>query len=144
MNPRDGKLAITNQQIKAVTLNYCKETIKNNEPSKGYEKIMKAKKDNLEKNLLESQGHFRPSKEGFEALINKFKISRKQNYNFLVRSIEGFKNAVFRFAQIMIEKEEFPSCFKETTLHIISRVVRERDKISLITDSFIQNSGFQD
>ena len=34
--------------------------MRNNEPSKGLKKIIKAKKDNLEENLLESQGHFSP------------------------------------------------------------------------------------
>ena len=119
VNPKDGKLAVTKKQIKAVTLNYCKETLTNNEPSEGYKHIMKAKKDSLEKHLQENRGSFSPTKEAFEAVINKFKISRKPNYHFLVRASGDFKNVVFRFAQMMIEKEVFPNCFKETTLHMI-------------------------
>ena len=82
--------------------------------------VMKAKRENLEKKLLECNGTFKPSKEAYNlALLNKFKMSRKQNYNFLVKASEGFQDVVFRFAQIMIEKEHFPDCFKETTLHMI-------------------------
>ena len=38
---------------------------------------------------------------------------------FLVRSGKIFQTVVFKFAQQMIEKEVFPSSFKETTLHMI-------------------------
>ena len=119
MNPNTNKLVVSKEQIKAVTLKYCKDTLANNEPSEGYEDLMKAKRDSLEKKLLECNGTFKPTKEAFEALIHKFKISRKQNYHFLVKASEGFQNVVFKFAQFMIEKEQFPDCFKETTLHMI-------------------------
>ena len=105
MNPKTNKLVVSKEQIKAVTLNYCKETLANNEPSKGFEKIMKAKRYTLEKKLLECNGTFKPTKEAFKALVHKFKISRKQNYHFLVKAGEGFQNTVFKFAQMMIEKE---------------------------------------
>ena len=60
-----------------------------------------------------------PTKEGFQNLIRKFKDSRKQNYDFLIKASKPFQEAVFRFSTIIIEKEEFPRSFKETTLHMI-------------------------
>ena len=32
---------------------------------------------------------------------------------------EGFQDVVFKFAQLMIEEEQYPECFRETTLHMI-------------------------
>ena len=69
--------------------------------------------------MLESDGCFIPQKETFNVLVDKFKRSRKKNYHFLVRASESFQDAVFKFAKLMIEKEEIPRCFKDTTLHMI-------------------------
>jgi hypothetical protein len=119
INPHTGKLAVSKHQIKAVTLQYCKETLANNNPAKGYEGVVQSKKDNLATKLSECNGSFSPTEDGFQTLIRKFKLSRKPNYNFLVKASEGFQNAVFRFSRMMIEEEKFPDCFKETTLHMI-------------------------
>ena len=131
VNPKNGKLAVKKDQIKTVTLQYCKETLENNKPAEGFEDIIEAKKVQLEKNLLECNGNFKPTKEGFQTLIRKFKSSRKQNYDFLVKASEEFQEAVFKFSKILIEKEEFPKCFKETTLHMIFKGGKgKREKLS--------------
>ena len=96
------------EQIKNVTLQYCQETLTNNKPAKGFYHIMQVKKDNLRKKLLECNGTFMPTKEGFQNLIRKFKDSRKQNYNFLIKASKPFQEAVFKFSKIISEKEEFP------------------------------------
>ena len=119
MNPYTNRLVVSKKTIKEVTLRYCKETLKNNEPSEGYEDIMRTKKECLDKKILECNGSFKPTKEAFDLLIHKFRKSRKQNYNFLIKASKGFQDIVFRFAQTMIEEEQFPVCFKETTLHMI-------------------------
>jgi hypothetical protein len=36
-----------------------------------------------------------------------------------VKASKGFQDVVFKFAQLMIDKEQYPDCFKETTLHMI-------------------------
>ena len=53
VDPKNGKLAVSKHQIRTVTLQYCKETLANNKPSKGYEGVMQDKKDNLTMKLLE-------------------------------------------------------------------------------------------
>ena len=52
MNPNTNKFLVSKEQIKAVSLKYCKDTLADNEPSEGYE----AKRDSLEKKLLECNG----------------------------------------------------------------------------------------
>ena len=66
-------LATTKEQIKRVTLSYCKETLANNKPPAGYEDYIKKKKYMFEKKLLECNGSFSPKEETFDLLVRKFK-----------------------------------------------------------------------
>ena len=43
LNPENGKLVVSNQNIKTVTLKYCQETLQNNEPHKQYIEEIKMK-----------------------------------------------------------------------------------------------------
>ena len=112
-------------------LQYCQETLANNKPAIGFEGVMHTKKTNLERNLMQCNGSFMPTKEGFQTLLKKFKLSRKQNYDFLVRSSKEFQDVVFKFSKLIIQKEEFPDSFKETTLHMIFKGgTGKREKLS--------------
>ena len=119
VNPDNGKVVVTKRQIQEVTLKYCKETLSNNNIGFEYEEIMDTKRKEMKSRLAELGGDFIPTIETFEALVHKFKKSGKKNYDFLVKSSKKFQNIVFKFAQLMIEKEVFPSSFQETTLHMI-------------------------
>ena len=76
-------------------MQYCQETLANHKSAIGFEDIMQAKKPNLERNLIKCNGNFMPTKEGFQKLLKKFKLSRKQNYDFLVRSSKEFQKCSF-------------------------------------------------
>ena len=119
VNPDNGKLAVTKEQIKNVTLKYCKETLSKNQVIKGFESFIAEKEQEMTKKLSECDGNFEPTFETFQALVEKFKMSRKRNYDFLVRASKNFQAVVFKFSKIMIERETFPSSFQETTLHMI-------------------------
>ena len=46
INPETGRLAVTKKEILQATLKYCKDTLKNNEPSTDFkEEIEKKKKE---------------------------------------------------------------------------------------------------
>ena len=119
VDPMTGRVVGSRKKVKEVTLKYCKDTLKKNNTPEGYEDMFFNKKREVERKLRECDGKFKPQKEAFVELINKFKRGRKRNYDFLVRSSKRFQDAVFRFTSEMFEKEEFPDCFKETTLHMI-------------------------
>ena len=53
LNPETGKLVVSKQNIKAVTLKYCQETLQNNEPHKQYIEEIKKKYKEVEKKLSE-------------------------------------------------------------------------------------------
>ena len=102
---------------------------------------MNKKREYLRKKMSESDGVFNAKKETFEELINKFKRSGKPNYHFLVRASKSFQDTVYRFSQMMIQKEEFPQCFQETTLHMIFKGGKGRKHI-LSDNRFVHsNSG---
>ena len=118
-NPENGKLVVTQDSIKHVTLKYCKDTLTNNIPEIGYQNFIEDKRTEVNKKLSEVDGCFAPEKETFECLLNKFKKSKKPNYHVLVRAGKSFQNTVFNFCKYMMDKEEFPSNFRDTTLHMI-------------------------
>ena len=118
-NPLDGKLVVSRESIKRITLQYCTDTLGNNIPESEFQSAIENKQTQVRKRLMEIDGSFSPQKETFECLIDKFKRSRKPNYHFLVRAGKDFQNTVFNFCQMMMTKEEFPSSFRETTLHMI-------------------------
>ena len=140
MNPDTNKLVVSKHEIKRVTLNYCKKTLENNEPEKGFEDAMNKKREYLRKKMSESDGVFNAKKETFGELINKFKRSGKPNYHLLVRASKSFQDTVYRFSQMMIQKEEFPQCFQETTLHMIFKGGKGRKHI--LSDNRFVHSKF--
>ena len=141
-NPLDGKLVISRESIKKITLQYCKETLGDNIPESGFQSVIENKQTQVKTKLLEVDGSLAASKETFDCLINKFKRCRKPNYHFLVRAGKSFQITVFNFCQMMMAKEEFPSSFRETTLHMISKVVREGNTIYQTIALYIPNPGF--
>ena len=60
-----------------------------------------------------------PGKELFEKVIEKFRLSGKRNYYFLVKAGQKFKDSCLKMCQRMFLEEQFPSSYKLTTLHMI-------------------------
>ena len=57
-NPKDNKLVVTKSEVKAVTLKYCKETLANNKPAKGFEDMILSKQKYVANKMKETQGSF--------------------------------------------------------------------------------------
>ena len=140
VNPETGKFMVSRQEIKRVTLKYCKKTLENNNPEEGYEDLMNDKKTYLQKKLTEVDGSFNPKRDIFDEFLNKLKRSRKPNYHFLVRASKSFQDTVFKFSQMMIQEEVFPTCFKKTTLHMIFKGGKGRKHI--LSDNRFVHSKF--
>ena len=117
-DPKSGKLVVSVEEIKKVSLEYCLEVLKKNPIKDGFEEDIHIK-DVLHKLRMEEETEDEEpiKKETFDAIVEKFKKSNKRNYDFLVKSSEGFKSAVFKFGLRMIEEESYPEDFDNTTLH---------------------------
>ena len=120
VNPETGKMVVGIDDIKKVTLKYCKETLGKNEPENEFKDDIYMK-ENIMKEKLKDDGKtmFEVSKETFDKVILKFKNSNKRNYDFIVKASQEFKNHVFKMCTEMIKQEKFPNNFNETILHMI-------------------------
>ena len=75
------------------------------------------------------QGSFKANKEAFDHNIKKFRQSGKRNYDFITRAGKTFQNSVFKLCQRMIEIEQFPKYFQDTTLHMIFKGGKGRNEV---------------
>ena len=119
INPKSGKLVVSRDEIKKVTLDYCKSTLENNKPEEEFNEKIELKKKSMKEKLDEDKSQFVITKDTFELVVNKFRKSNKRNYDFLVKSSPQFKEQVFKMCQQMIEHEKFPKTFNDTILHMI-------------------------
>ena len=82
--------------------------MKDNEVEDEFKEGIERKKERVKQKLEIRQ-------ETFDKVINKFKRSKKANYDFIVK----FQNGIFKFCQEMILKEQFPESFNSTTMHML-------------------------
>ena len=130
VNPKNGKLVRSKDEIKKVSLEYCKTTLKNNEPEEGYEELLRRKDEKVDRELAECNEIFEIKYETFEKVVAKFKKSNKRNYDFLVKADKSFQDSVFKLCKRMIEEATFPAEFKETTLHMIFKNKGRKENLS--------------
>ena len=119
MNPITKKLVVSKAEIKETTLKYCRDTLQNNEVEEEFEDIVDEKREKVKAKLAEGDGQVKMDHETFRKVLEKFKRSKKANYDMIVKANNQFQDGVFKFCQEMIEKEQFPNEFNETTLHMI-------------------------
>ena len=96
----------------------------------GVAEEIEQKKVATRKFLKESGGTFKINKEIFEKVLAKFKGSIKRNYDVIVRADKMFQEKVYELCQIMIQKDEIPSEFRNTTLHMIYKGKGKREDLS--------------
>jgi hypothetical protein len=137
-DPITEKLVVSRNKIKEVALKYCKDTLTNNVPDKAYKEEIHAKKVRVDKELKKCTDKLEISEGTFTSILSKFKLSRKRNYDFLVKAGKGFQNTVFKFCKVMVEEEKFPESFKNTTLHMIFKGGKGR-KEKLSNSRFIHS-----
>ena len=119
-DPDTEELAVTSKDIKRVSLDYCRKVLSNNEVKEGFEKEVQLKDRLHAERMVDVGGRgFTPNKELFDKVVGKFKKNNKRNYDFLIRTGDKFKEAVFRICRRMLEDEIFPTSFDLTTLHQI-------------------------
>ena len=100
-------------------MKYCWDTLQNNEVEEEFEDIVDEKREKVKAKLAEEDGLVKIEEETFRKVLEKFKRSKKANYDMMVKANKQFQDGVFKFCQEMIEREQFPNEFNETTLHMI-------------------------
>ena len=133
VNPATGKLSVSKEETIQATLKYCKETLLNNEPEEEFKEEREMKKTIAARYLQQTDGEFQATKETFQYMIEKFRKSRKRNYDFLTKASPGFQDVIFKFCVRMFEEEEFPMEFQNTTLHMVFK--GEKGRKEILSDS---------
>ena len=94
------------------------------------------------KNIFkEKDGEFLIQQQTFEKVIEKFRRSKKQNYDPLVKASKSYQVNMFNLCKQMIEQEQFPQSFKETTLHMIFKGGSGRREV-LADNRFIHSKSW--
>ena len=130
INPETNKVATTKKEIKDVTLKYCKETLKSNEPDDNFKSEIEEKKQRVKEMMKQKDGEFVVNEETFKENLKKFKTSGKRSYDFVTKTGPKFQNSVFKMCQRMCEEEVFPKQFQNTTLHMIYKGKGRREVLS--------------
>ena len=104
MNPITKKLVVSKAEIKETTLKYCRDTLQNNEVEEEFEDIVDEKREKVKAKLAEEDGLVKIEEETFRKVLEKFKRSKKANYDMIVKANKQFQDGVFKFCQEMIER----------------------------------------
>ena len=140
-DPLTGKLAVSNKEIQEVSLNYCKSVLMNNEPRDEYKREVMMKEQIHEERMKENAGSgFEVTRELFDKVVKKFKSNNKRSYDFILNGGDKFKEAIFKFAKMMIENESFPTSFNKTILNQIWK--QKGDKSILKNNRYIHGKDW--
>ena len=119
-DPETNKLVVEQEEIKKVSLKYCKKVLERNPPKAEMQKMFDLREKLIEERMAENVGEgFDPTKEDFEEVLGKFKNNNKRGYDFLIKASEEFQDSVFILCKRIIQSENIPDKFRETTLHQI-------------------------
>ena len=119
-DPCNAKLIVDQEQIKNVTLKYCKQVLSKNEPDAEFKVLAKIKHElHKERKNERSDEGFNVKKEAFEKVVDKFKANNKRGYDFLTKASKEYQDAIYCLCKRIIEDETVPDKFRQTTLHQI-------------------------
>ena len=130
-DPKTEELIVSSEEIKKVSLEYCKEVLSNNKPETEYMKeIMIKEKIHDVRMKGNEEGKIKFGYGDCTKVLKKMKKNQKRTYDFLVRSGELFQKEVFNLCRRLIKDEKFPSSFDRTTLHQIYKGKGSREVLS--------------
>ena len=90
IHPISGDLVVSKPKIKEVSLEYCKNTLRNNVAQEGYREHIQSKIEKVKKKLKEDDGSISISKETFNTVLAKFKRPGKKIMTFWSRQGKNF------------------------------------------------------
>ena len=119
-DPDDNRLVVEPEEIKKVTLQYCKNNLTKKDKDECFFKDDEMKKELHEARMKDEDDEgFELTKEDFDDVIEKLKKKTTKAYDFVTKADDDYKAAIFLLLKKFIDKEEFPDMFKETLLYMI-------------------------
>ena len=119
-HPDTGELIVNKNKIKKVTLQYCVNNLRKNNPDdEAKESVDKTKKTQL-KLMKDTTGKgFTVTGGDFIEVLDKFKKKDTHTYDFIIKASDSYKSVIFKLCQRIIDKEEIPEIFRKTILIMI-------------------------
>ena len=120
-DPRNGDLIVANEEIKSVTLAYCVDNLtkKVGEESKHNGLSYKKQLHDMRMEEVIDDDDFDINTGDFSNVMKKFGTKKTKSYDLLLKAGKCYKESIFKLCKKMIIKEEFPSRFRKTMLHMI-------------------------
>ena len=129
-HPITGALIVSTEEIKKVSVEYCKQNLRNNDPHPGYQEgvkmISRLHNERMEDNI--GNGCM-INEEEFWSVLDKFKKNNKRTHDFLMKSSKEFQTSVFHLCQRMLKEETFPKSFQKTTLQMIWKKKMRKEEL---------------
>jgi hypothetical protein len=119
-DPEDNMLIVEPDEIKKVTLKYCKDNLKKKDKAQCYARNEEVKRElhKARMNEEDSEG-FEITQEDFDDVTKNLQKKTTKAYDFILKADEDYKAAIFLLCKKFIDEEEFPDLFKETLLIMI-------------------------
>ena len=149
-DPETEKLLVNRDEIKKSTVRYCVNNLRNNIPDNDVKELVnKRKYEQVKKMRMKRGDTFETSLDEYEQVLEKFKMKTTKTYDFILKSGDRYKRAIFKICKRIIDKEDIPDSFRTTTLHMIwkrkgpidilknNRFLHMKDVYARIVDSLI-------
>ena len=119
-DPESGELVVNKEEIKRITLKYCVNNLKNNDPDPDTEDIVKKRKFEQKKIMEDKSGEdFNITYDDFDQVLAKFEKKDTRTYDFLIKAGGKYKHAIFEVCKRIISREEIPDSFHKTILFML-------------------------
>ena len=117
-DPETGELVMSNSKIKEVTLKYCLNTLKNNEPEEEVKELIQLKEEVYALRMVDRtlDSAYEITNLDYFFIIWKFKSKNSATYDFITKAGLKFQLAILNLCRRFIENETFPTHFNLTTL----------------------------
>ena len=119
-DPETDELIVESSKIKATTRTYCISNLKDNKLDKNASKLFKLKENLHNMRMSEdTKDEFVVHEDEYKEVIKVFAKKDTKSYDFLLKAAQEYIEAIGRVCIKMINNEQFPEQFRETTLQMI-------------------------
>ena len=117
---RTGDLVVNKKEIKNLSLEYCLNVLTKNELKEDFINQHKLKEDLLKELFNHDHDHENDheelNEEEYWTALERLKLKNKRSYDFIVKSGDQYKEAIFGLCKRVIDKEEIPEKYDDTIL----------------------------
>ena len=117
IDPSTKKSVTDTEEIKRISLKYCVDLLTNREPKEGFEEIIAMKRNvhkERMKEIIDEEIEF--NRKFFDECLEVIKKKRNNKYDFLIKSGNALKEALFCLFKYVWNTEDKPEQWRKTTI----------------------------